>query len=75
MIITANDFQNNFNKYMAMVGSEELRITKDGVTIAEIVKPQKTAVDSLIGVLKDQDITDIKQVREERLARYYESND
>ena len=75
MIITTNDFQDNFNKYMDMVSSEDLIITRDGQEIAMLVKPKKSAVDSLIGVLKGADISDIKDIREERLSKYHENND
>lgn len=71
MIITANEFQMDFFKYLDMAANEDLIITRDGQTVAMLVKPTKSAVSSLRGMLKDTADVDIK---EERLSKY-ESND
>ena len=71
MIITTNDFQDNFNKYMDMVSSEDLIITRDGQEIAMLVKPKKSAVDSLIGVLKGADISDCEYDHYDPVCNHY----
>ena len=69
MIITATEFKTNFGKYLDMVAKED--ITRNGKTIAKIVNPQISAVDSLRGMLKDipSDV-DLDSLREERISKY-----
>ena len=71
MIITATEFKTNFGKYLDMVAKEDIFITRNGKTIAKIVNPQISAVDSLRGMLKDipSDV-DLDSLREERLSKY-----
>lgn len=71
MTVTATDFQSNFRKYLALLAEEDIFITQDGKTVAKVVNPQASAVDSLRGMLKDapRDI-DMDSLREERLSRY-----
>lgn len=71
MIVTATEFKTNFGKYLEMVAKEDIFITRNGKTIAKVVNPQISAVDSLRGMLKGvpSDI-DIDSLREERLAKY-----
>lgn len=52
MIVTATEFKSNFGKYMDMVGKEDIFITRNGKTIAKVINPQISAVDSLRGILK-----------------------
>lgn len=71
MIITATEFKTNFGKYLEMVAREDIFITRNGKTIAKVINPQISAVDSLRGMLKDvpSDI-DLDSLREERLSKY-----
>ena len=71
MIITATEFKTNFGKYLDMVAKEDIFITRNGKTIAKIVNPQISAVDSLRGMLKDipSDV-DLDSLREERTSKY-----
>ena len=71
MIITATEFKTNFGKYLDMVAKEDIFITRNGKTIAKIVNPQISAVDSLRGMLKDlpSDV-DLGSLREERISKY-----
>lgn len=71
MTVTATDFKRNFGKYLALLAEEDIFITQDGKTVAKVVNPQVSAVDSLRGMLKGipRDI-DMDSLREERLARY-----
>lgn len=71
MIVTATEFKINFGKYLEMITKEDIFITRNGKTIAKVVNPQVSAVDSLRGMLKDipSDI-DLDSLREERLSKY-----
>ena len=71
MIITATEFKTNFGKYLDMIAKEDIFITRNGKTIAKVINPQVSAVDSLRGMLKDvpSDI-DLDSLREERLSKY-----
>ena len=71
MIVTATEFKNNFCKYLDMLTKEDIFITRNGKTIAKVINPQVSAVDSLRGMLKNvpSDI-DMDSLREERLSKY-----
>lgn len=71
MIVTATEFKTNFGKYLDMLTKEDIFITRNGKTIAKVINPQVSAVDSLRGMLKDapSDI-DLDSLREERLSKY-----
>ena len=65
MIVTATEFKTNFGKYL------ELIATRNGKTIAKVVNPQISAVDSLRGMLKDVPADlDQDSIKEERLSKY-----
>ena len=70
MIVTATEFKTNFGKYLDMISQEDIFITRNGKTIAKVINPQISAVDSLRGMLKDisHDITP-DSLREERLLK------
>lgn len=71
MTVTATEFKTNFGKYLELIAHEDIFITRNGKTIAKVVNPQISAVDSLRGMLKDvpEDI-DRDSLREERLSKY-----
>ncbi len=71
MIVTATEFKTNFGKYLDLIAKEDIFITRNGKTIAKVINPQISAVDSLRGMLKDvpSDI-DLYSLREERLSKY-----
>lgn len=71
MVVTATEFKTNFGKYLELIANEDIFITHNGKTVAKVVNPQVSAVDSLRGMLKDvpSDI-DMDSLREERLAKY-----
>lgn len=54
-----------------MLTKEDIFITRNGKTIAKVINPQVSAVDSLRGMLKNvpSDI-DMDSLREERLSKY-----
>ena len=71
MIVTATEFKTNFGKYLDMLTKEDIFITRNGKTIAKVINPQVSAVDSFRGMLKNvpSDI-DMDSLREERLSKY-----
>lgn len=71
MVVTATEFKTNFGKYLEMIVHEDIFITRNGKTIAKVVNPQVSAVDSIRGMLNNapHDI-DLDSLREERLSRY-----
>ena len=74
--ITATDLKENLGKYLALVGREDIHITKNGADIAVLTAPKakRNWVDDLAGILPAEDI-DIKQLRAERVAEKYEGLD
>lgn len=76
MVVTATEFKTNFGKYLDMLLSEDIFITRNGKTIAKVVNPNVSAVDAISGMLtgKIPDNYDAKALREERLGKY-EIND
>lgn len=72
MVITVTEFETNFGKYFDILLSEDIFITRNGKTVAKMVNPNVSAVDSISGMLagKLPDNCDAKALREERLAKY-----
>lgn len=71
MIVTATEFKTNFGKYLELIAKEDILITRNGKTIAKVVNPQISAVDSLRGMLKDVPADlDQDSIKEERLSKY-----
>ena len=71
MVVTATEFKANFGKYLELIVNEDIFITRNGKTVANVVNPQISAVDSLRGMLGgiSTDI-DMDSLREERLLKY-----
>lgn len=71
MTVTATEFKANFGKYLELIATEDIFITRNGKTVAKVVNPQISAVDSLCGILcsVSSDI-DKDSLREERLLKY-----
>lgn len=72
MTVTAAEFHANFGKYLDMLSGGDIYITQNGRTVAKLVKPAESAVDSLSGLLAGTLPADFdaKALREERLKRY-----
>ena len=71
MIVTATEFKTNFGKYLDLIVQEDIFITRNGKTIAKVVNPHVSAVDSLRGMLKNVPFDiDSDSLREERLSKY-----
>lgn len=68
MVVTAAEFKANFGKYLELITNEDIFITRNGKTVAKVVNPQVTAVDSLRGMLDGNSSgVDMDSLREERL--------
>lgn len=72
VIVTATEFKVNLGKYLGLIGTEDVFITKNGRLIARLTDPNVSPVDALSGLLAGAvpDDFDAKQLREERLHRY-----
>ena len=70
MIVTATEFKTNFDRYLDMITQEDIFITRNGKTIAKVMNPHISAVDSLRVMLNDvpSDI-DLDALQEERLSQ------
>lgn len=71
MVVTATEFKTNFGKYLDLLLSEDIYITRNGKTVAKMVNPNVRAVDTLSGLLagKLPEDFDAKTLRKERLDR------
>ena len=72
MTVTATEFKTNFGKYLDLLRFEDIFITKNGKTIAKLVNPHVSAVDSISGILAGKVPSDIDRhsFREDRLSKY-----
>ena len=72
MQITATEFKLNLGHYLDLVRTEDIWITRNGKTVAKLVNPNVSSVDSISGILKGKvpQGTDRHSIREERDARY-----
>ena len=72
MVVTAPEFQVNFEKYLTLLVTEDIFITKNGKTVAKVSNPNISAVDAISGLLagKLPDDYDAKTLREERMRKY-----
>ncbi|MDR0929875.1 MAG: type II toxin-antitoxin system prevent-host-death family antitoxin [Oscillospiraceae bacterium] len=76
MQVTATEFKNNIGKYLSLVSTEDILITKNGKNIAKLSSAKQSKVDivrSLIGSVPNDGFT-LQDAREERMRRY-ESTD
>lgn len=71
MVVTVTEFKTNFGKYLDLLPSEDIYITRNGKTVAKMVNPNVRAADTLSGLLagKLPEDFDAKALREERLDR------
>jgi antitoxin (DNA-binding transcriptional repressor) of toxin-antitoxin stability system len=72
MLVTATEFKSNIGRYLSLVASEDIFITKNGKSVAKLSSTKQDKVElakSLFGIAKGCTMT-LEQAREERLARY-----
>ena len=72
MQVTATEFKLNLGKYLELVLTEDIWITKNGKIVARLINPNVSSVDSISGVLagKVPDSLDRHSLSEERLSKY-----
>ena len=72
MVVTATEFKVNFGKYLGLLTTEDIFITKNGKMIAKVSNPNVSAVDAISGLLagKIPENYDARSLREERLRQY-----
>ena len=70
MQITATEFKLNLGKYLDMVADEEIYITRNGKTVAKMINPNVSSVNSISGILAGKVPADMDRhmIREERAA-------
>ena len=76
MEVTATEFKTNFGKYLDLLVTEDVWITRNGKTVAKVINPNVSSVDAISGILAGKVSADLDRhsLREERLLRY-ESHD
>ena len=68
MTVTATEFKLNFGKYLALLATEDIFITRNGKVVAKLSNPYQDRVDiakSLFGILPDN--VTLEEAKEERL--------
>ena len=72
MEVTATEFKTNLGKYLDLVATENIWITRNGKTVAKVINPNVYSVDILSGALEGKVPQDMDRstLREERLHRY-----
>jgi prevent-host-death family protein len=72
MLVTATEFKNNIGRYLTLVASEDIFITKNGKSVAKLSSAKQDKIElakSLFGIAKEDGIT-LEQARTERRTRY-----
>ena len=72
MQITATEFKLNLGKYLKLVLTEDIWITRNGKIIAKMVNPNVSSVDSISSILDGKVAADIDRhsLRDERFSKY-----
>lgn len=76
MIVNATEFKTRAGKYLDMVDTEEIIITRNGKQVAKLIPIKKQGTpnaDFLYGLIADSEQKDltIGQIREERIKEKY----
>lgn len=71
MQVTAAEFKLNLSKYLDLILTEDIWVTKNGKTVAKLINPNVSAVESISGVLAGKVPSGLDQhsLREERLSK------
>lgn len=78
MNVTATEFKLNMGKYLELVQTEDIIITKNGKKVGILVNPGVNTVRSLKGMLQlpeELQGMDYKEIKEMRIRDKYEDND
>ena len=71
MIVTATEFKKNIGRYLDLAQTDDVLITKHGVAVAKLSKPQPSdkvvLLNELVGIASNVDM-DEDNLRQERLA-------
>lgn len=79
MFISSTEFKTNLGKYLDLVATEDIIITRNGRKIAKLVKEEDdalSALHSLFGILADSELANMSDeeiknvIHEERSKRY-----
>ncbi len=79
MTVTSTDFKTNLGKYLDIVNTNDITITRNGRKIAKLVKAEDdtiTEIHSLFGILANSELSNMNDdeinniIREERSKRY-----
>lgn len=70
MTITATEFKMNFGKYMELVKTEDILITKNGKVTGLFTNPDADPVEKLSGMLKGIEI-DEDEMKKQRIKERY----
>ena len=69
MRVSSGEFIKSPAKYLERIAIEPVYIIQDGRDIAVLTKPSKTPLtDSLIGILKGADVSDVDDIKKMRLG-------
>ncbi|GHU82182.1 prevent-host-death protein [Clostridia bacterium] len=72
MFVTATEFKSNIGRYLSLVATEDIFITKNGKNVARLSSSKQDKVElakSLFGIAKGSDMA-LEQARAERRVRY-----
>ena len=72
MTITATELKTNLGKYLDLVFTEDILITKNGKVIARLTQPQLhklSALRALVGIADNGEDVDLDEIKSERLKR------
>lgn len=72
MIITATELKQNLGKYLLLAVEEDIYVTKNGKEIAKITSPVEDKIamlDSMVGIVPEEDRMSLEEIKEARLAR------
>lgn len=78
MVVTATEFKLNMGKYLELVQTEDITITRNGKKVGILVNPGVNVVRSLRGIMKlpeELEGMDYKDIKEMRIREKYENND
>ena len=72
MLVTATEFKTNIGRYLTLVDTEDIFITKNGKNVAKLSSTKQDRVElakSLFGIARGGGMT-LEQAREEMRRRY-----